>query len=123
MKWFQFCIRNYVNFEGRAARPEYWYFTLVASLIFVAVSVVDGMMGTFASRAGVGVLGLLVVLGLALPGLAAGARRLHDTGLSGWWQLLNLIPWIGWIVTVVLLARPGMKDGNRFGDPPSHSGD
>lgn len=123
MNWFIYCLRHYVTFEGRAARPEYWFFALGAFLSFVAVSLVDGAMGTFVGAAGMGMLGGLLMLALALPSLAAGARRLHDTGLSGWWQLLNLIPWIGWIVVIVLLARPGMSEANRFGAVPTHSAD
>jgi len=55
----------------------------------------------------------LVSLALALPSLAVGARRLHDINKSGWWQLLYLIPVIGWIVVIYWAAQPA-REPNRF---------
>ena len=47
--------------------------------------------------------------------LAAGARRLHDTGRSGWWQLLYLIPIIGFIVVIIFLAQDSQEGDNDWG--------
>uniref|UniRef100_UPI0013D3BED8 DUF805 domain-containing protein n=1 Tax=Escherichia coli TaxID=562 RepID=UPI0013D3BED8 len=71
---------------------EYWWFFLFSIL----VSLVAGAIGYVAST--------IVFLGLLLPSLAAATRRLHDTGKSGWWRLVGLIPVVGFIVLVVLLA-------------------
>lgn len=87
------CFSKYTDFEGRAKRPEFWWFvlfTLIASLILGVIS--DALSGIFS---------LLVLL----PSLAVGARRLHDIGKSGWWQLLWLIPVIGWIVLIYWCAQ------------------
>lgn len=84
---------GFSDFEGRAGRPDYWWFLL-------AVLVVTGA-ATALSEA----LGAAVSVVLSLPLAAVGARRLHDTGRSGWWQLLALAPF-GFIVVLTLMAQP-----------------
>ena len=59
----------------------------------------------------------LVTLALLLPLLAVGARRLHDSGKTGWWQLLVLIPLAGWLVLVIFFLVPSDPKKNRFGAP------
>ena len=60
------------------------------------------------------------LLGLALfvPSLAVGARRLHDTGKSGWLQLLHLIPILGTIVLIVFWIQDGNTGDNKYGSTP-----
>lgn len=89
------CLAKYADFEGRAGRAEYWWF-----LLFVVLA---GAAATLVAE----VLGAVVLLALLLPLLAAGARRLHDTGRSGWWQLLTLAPF-GGVVPLIMLAQPSM---------------
>ncbi len=123
MNWFLYCIRNYSRFTGRASRPEYWYLFLISLLIFFLLAAVDGLLGTFSMKVGVGLLSGLFLLGLLAPSLAVGTRRLHDTGKSGWWQLLNVVPYVGTLVLMVLLALRGGAESNRFGEPPTHDAD
>lgn len=66
---------------------------------------------------GIDILGIIVSLALFIPSLALGTRRLHDTGKSGWWQLLWIIPIIGWIVIIVFLAQETSPADNQFGAP------
>ena len=103
----QTCFSKYADFNGRAKRPEYWWFFLFLFLLGAAVSIVSE------------VLNAIISLATILPCLAAGARRLHDTNRSGWWQLLWIIPVIGWIVVIVFLAQEGETTDNRFGPVPS----
>jgi len=70
------CFAKYTDFNGRATRSEYWWFCL-AVLLGSAVTL------TIAGR-----LYVLFSLVTLLPMIAVGARRLHDTNRSGWWQLL-----------------------------------
>ncbi len=91
------CLTKYVDFKGRASRSEYWWFVLFIFLAYVGVGVVG-------SVAKAPALILVVPFALLLPQLAAGVRRLHDTGKSGWWYLICLIPYVGGIVVLVLLA-------------------
>jgi uncharacterized membrane protein YhaH (DUF805 family) len=120
MNWFLYSLRNFAKFEGRATRPEYWYFLLMTVLIFIILAVFDGILGTFRSSAGMGLLSGIFIVALAIPSLAVGTRRLHDIGRSGWWQLLNVVPYIGWLILVVLFTLRGQPASNRFGDVPTH---
>jgi uncharacterized membrane protein YhaH (DUF805 family) len=106
------CLGNYANFDGRARRPEYWWFFLFYVILAVLAGIIDS-----ALFGGIGVLGIIVFLALIVPSLAVGARRLHDTGKSGWLQLLGLIPCIGFIILIVLLVQPGNPGENSYGPP------
>ncbi len=105
-------LTNYAKFDGRARRSEYWWFVLFNILVSIVAGVVDQV---FISIIGFGFVGIIVSLGLLIPGLAVGARRLHDTDRSGWWLLLVLIPLIGAIILIIWLATEGTKGDNRFG--------
>lgn len=102
-------FRNYVNFNGRASRSEFWWWMLFALLFQLAAALLFGD----GSR-----LDMLATLAVALPSLAVGARRLHDTDRSGWWQLLCFLPIIGMIVLIVWWCRAGTPGENRFGPDP-----
>lgn len=107
-------IQNYANFRGRALRSEFWYFMLAFTLVFVVAAIIDeGALG------GYSVLETLVTLAAVVPTFAVGARRLHDTNRSGWWQLLQALPLIGIIVLIVWFASRGDVAENRFGPPPT----
>lgn len=98
------CFSKYAEFNGRASRSEYWWFMLFIVLGSVATSFINET------------LYLLFTLGTLLPSIAAAARRLHDTGRTGWLQLIVLIPLIGWLILIYFLAQPGEGE-NRFGAP------
>ncbi|MGE0225107.1 MAG: DUF805 domain-containing protein [Acetobacteraceae bacterium] len=101
---------NYANFTGRAPRSAYWYWTLFVVLGSVLASIVDSTAGSDA-----GLLNLVFSLGTLLPSIAVGARRLHDIDRSGWWQLISVIPVVGWIILLVWFCTPGTPGPNRFG--------
>ena len=106
---------KYAVFDGRATRPEFWWFVLFSFLVQLAGAMVDGFLlsGTLFGP------GTLLGLALFLPTITVTARRLHDTDLSGWWQLIAFVPAIGAIALIVLCCRRGTPDANRFGAPPS----
>jgi uncharacterized membrane protein YhaH (DUF805 family) len=104
------CVRDkYVDFNGRAGRPEFWWFALFCFLVAAAFGVLR-----------LETLGMLANLALLLPSLAVGARRLHDTGKSGWFQLVWLVPLIGWAIMVYWLAQPSVG-ANEYGNGPAHA--
>ncbi|MGG5807908.1 DUF805 domain-containing protein [Falsiroseomonas sp. CW058] len=107
------CLNNYVTLSGRARRSEFWYFFLFQMLMQFAAGVLDA-----AILGGSGAVGMLVSLGLLLPSIAVAVRRLHDTGRSGWWLLIALVPLIGWIVLVIFYVGRGEDGPNRFGADP-----
>lgn len=121
MNWFLIALKKYATFSGRAQRAEYWYFVLFYLLIFIVVSVVDGITGTFNDEAGMGLLGSLLALALLIPSIAVGVRRLHDTGRSGWWLLIALIPLIGAIVLLVFTIQDSEVGTNAYGPNPKVS--
>lgn len=101
-------FRNYANFNGRAARSEYWWFALFSFLVSAVLSVIDGS----------GMLPAVWSLVVLLPTLAVGARRLHDIDRSGWWLLIMLIPLIGLVVLIWFFVTRGNDGPNRFGADP-----
>lgn len=109
------CLSKYADFEGRADRPEYWWWALFVLAGWVILYVLMGRILGEDSGAGA-VSGGLFCLAAFSPGLAVGARRLHDTDRSGWWMLLLLVPIAGWLALLYFCAQPGTLGPNRFGD-------
>jgi uncharacterized membrane protein YhaH (DUF805 family) len=103
----QVCFSKYADFNGRAKRPEYWWFFLFLFLLGAVTGAISEALNG------------IVALATLVPSLAVGARRLHDTDRSGWWQLLWIIPIIGWIVVIIFLAEEGKTTDNQFGAIPS----
>lgn len=101
------CLKKYVDFNGRAGRPEYWWFVLAMVIASLVVSLVLGDM-----------VALLLHLALLLPSISAGARRMHDMGKSGWFLLVGLIPFVGWIIVIYWLAQPTVGP-NEYGEGPA----
>ncbi len=104
-------LSKYVTFSGRARRSEYWWFVLFTAIVYIVAGIIDAAAGTQ-------VIGLLVGLALLLPSLAVGVRRLHDTGRSGWWILIALIPLIGAIVLLVFSVQDSQPGSNNYGPSP-----
>ena len=107
-------FQNYVNFSGRAARSEFWFWTLFAILASVAGELIDLVL--FANS-DISPLQSLVGLALFLPGLAVSVRRLHDLDRTGWWLLL-MFTGIGIILLIVWDCMRGTAGPNRFGPDP-----
>jgi len=111
MDWYIAVLKKYAEFNGRARRKEFWFFTLFNMIAYVILGVIDTVTG-------IGVLTLVYSLGVLVPGLAVGARRLHDTGRSGWWLLIALIPLIGTIVLIVFFVLDSDPGDNAYGPNP-----
>ena len=106
------CLAKYVTWQGRASRSEFWFFFLFAVGSALVASIIDGILGT--NR----ILYMLVALGLFLPNLSVMVRRLHDTGRSGWWYWIALVPIVGAIVLIVWFATKGTTGDNEYGADP-----
>jgi uncharacterized membrane protein YhaH (DUF805 family) len=106
---------HYATFSGRSSRSAYWWFSLFNALVVVAALVADA-----ALRTG-GVFYALTLLGIVLPNLAITVRRLHDTGHSGWWLLVGVVPLVGPIVLLVITLR-GSEGPNQWGSGPDGRG-
>ena len=112
MEFFIRAYKNYANFSGRDTRQQYWMFVLFNFIIAVILMIIDSLIGT------AGLLSGIFSLVNILPSIAIATRRLHDIGKSGWWQLIVLVPIIGFIVLIIWLAKQGMEGANQFGDDP-----
>jgi uncharacterized membrane protein YhaH (DUF805 family) len=112
---------NYVTFSGRAARSEFWYWTLFVVLVTMAAGILDRGFFDFEEATTTGVFGPLVSLIFFLPGLAVSVRRLHDLDRSGWWMLL-VITVIGAILLIIWDCFKGTAGPNRFGPDPLGAG-
>ena len=88
------CLSKYAEFNGRASRSEFWWFALFVTLVGSALAMVHEVLSS------------IFLIAILLPLLAAGARRLHDTGRSGWWQLFLLVPVGGLVILGFLWAEP-----------------
>ena len=104
------CFKKFATFDGRAKKSEFWWFQLFCLIVELTGIIFDHLMGyEFFFE-------LVAYVIVLLPSLAVGARRLHDTGRSGWWQLLYLTI-IGIIVLIVWWVADGDKKKNKFGEP------
>lgn len=124
-------FKNYANFNGRSRRSEYW-FVVLANFIIMMVAYIIMFIPFLADVINYGeplessmftmviFCVLLMIYGLAVmvPSLAVGVRRLHDTGKSGWYMLMSLIPYIGSIILIVFMATDSQPGVNQYGPNP-----
>jgi len=104
--------KQYADFNGRASRSAYWYFVLFYVLIGVVLAIIDtfvvnpllGMNIAEVSQGGI--LQFVFALAILIPSIAIGVRRLHDTGKSGWWMLISLVPVIGLLALIFFFVQP-----------------
>ena len=102
-------VKNYVNFEGRASRPEYWWFVLAYFIVNVILRIIPKV-GT--------VLSGILALALLIPSIGVAVRRLHDINKSGWWYLLILVPIVGYIILILWFVKPSDNGENQYGERP-----
>jgi uncharacterized membrane protein YhaH (DUF805 family) len=112
MEWYLTVLKKYAVFSGRARRTEYWMFSLINFLIAFALVLVESAL------AGSTILYTIYALAVFIPGLAVSVRRLHDTGRSGWWFLILLVPLIGAIAFIVFMVQDSKEDKNDYGTNP-----
>jgi uncharacterized membrane protein YhaH (DUF805 family) len=105
MNWYLAVLKKYATFDGRARRKEYWMFFLFNFLATMVLSILSGFVSIL------GILSLVYGLGTLLPSIGAAIRRLHDTGHSGWWLLVPLVP-------IVFMVQAGTAGDNQYGSDP-----
>lgn len=110
MEYFIAAFTKYADFSGRASRKEYWMFILFYMIISIILSILDQITG-------MSVLSIIFIVVLFVPSISIATRRLHDTGRTGWWQLIVLIPFIGAIVLFVFLVQDS-HNNNVYGPNP-----
>ncbi|WP_060874781.1 DUF805 domain-containing protein [Myroides odoratus] len=105
INYYVFVLKNYANFNGRARRSEFWYFTLVNLIISFVLGFISGLLFDSA------LLGNIYSLAVLLPTIAVAIRRMHDINKSGWFILIP-------IYNIVLAATEGDKGDNAYGADP-----
>lgn len=113
MEYFIEAFRRFADFSGRATRKEYWMFVLFYTIFYLVLATLDAFLEIL-------FLEVVFYLVTVIPSISIAARRLHDTGRSGWWQLILFIPLIGLIVLIVFLAQ-GSHGENEYGPNPKMS--
>jgi uncharacterized membrane protein YhaH (DUF805 family) len=108
MNYYIGCLQKYAEFQGRARRKEYWFFVLFNFIFAVAASIIDNITG-------IGLLYTIYVLATLIPAIAAGVRRMHDVGKSGWFILIP-------IYNLVLALTEGDRGDNQYGPDPKAAG-
>jgi len=104
MKWFIKCLRNYATFSGRASRSEYWYFVLFNLIFGIAVEFISDMVR-------MPILYSIYAVGVLIPGIAVGVRRMHDVNKSAWFLLIPFY-------NLVLACTEGTRGANDYGMDP-----
>lgn len=105
LQYYVRAMKNYTKFDGRDSRKQYWMFFAINFAIACLIGWIPFV-------------GWIYALAVLCPGIGAGIRRLHDTGKSGWYMLISLIPCVGFIVLIVFLAQPGETEANMYGEVP-----
>ncbi len=110
-------LKKYADFKGRAGRLEFWGFTLINAPLLFLLAMSDIAL-FYGNDAGFPFLTVLYCLAIFLPALAVQVRRLHDTGRSGWWCLIGLVPLVGALMLLVFFAEAGDPAANAYGPDP-----
>ena len=112
MEWYLGVLKKYAVFDGRARRKEYWMFFLFNMVAAIILAIIDAVLWT------VPILYGLYFLAILCPAIGVTIRRLHDTGKSGWWVFIGLVPIIGGLWLLYLMVIDGNPGDNQYGPSP-----
>ncbi len=107
--WKTVVFERYAKFDGRARRPEFWFFFLALFIVGIGFNLLMLVSSIFF------IVYVVWALAMLIPNIAVGVRRLHDTGRTGWWLLISLIPFVGFIVLLVFLVTDSTPSDNQYG--------
>ena len=113
MNYFLDGVKRYVDFSGRARRKEFWMYFLFYTIFYIVATFIEEATGN-------PFITLIYALALALPTISIATRRLHDIGRTGWWQLLGVIPLLGFIVLIIFYVQDSKPD-NKFCPNPKEA--
>ena len=102
---------DYFRFNGLATRSEFWGVAVVGMAAMIALALVLGFIsgsgGPGSAGEAFGAIGLLIaIVGGAWLSIATCIRRCRDAGINLWWTLGTIVPYIGWVVFIVLGCLP-----------------
>lgn len=130
MEWMLLPLKRYADFSGRSRRKEYWMFALGIFLVFglsalLLVFSIDFRPNAVGNEPSGGLIALMVIFGLGylailIPSIAVQVRRFHDQDKSGWFVLLNFVPYVGGFIVFAFMCIEGTRGPNRFGPDPKN---
>jgi len=113
-------LDKYTEFNGRSTRKEFWYFWLfnwlISFILFFILGLISFLIGIKTNV--LQPVSYLYSLAVFIPTFAVIVRRLHDIGKSGWWCLINFIPFIGLVWFIVLMCTDSKPGENKYGLNP-----
>lgn len=121
MNWAFLPFKRYADFSGRSRRKEYWSFNLMYSIVYsIFVFVIYGLDPDFENGLTMvfSFLFLIFALGSLIPALAVFVRRMHDTGRSGWYYFMSLIPFVGSVILFIYTIEDSQRGENQYGPNP-----
>jgi uncharacterized membrane protein YhaH (DUF805 family) len=121
MNYFIDGLKHYAYFDGRATRKQFWLYYLWLIIFAIATSVFDVLLGTDDLIGDSGLISGIFLLATLLPTLGLKIRRLHDTGRSGYWILLNILFVIGSVILLIMLCKRSDPGPNKYGPPAGYT--
>ena len=127
MEYMLMPLVRYFDFSGRSRRKEYWMFALlnlIIMTIFVTILLTLGYsLDPYAATGGAAMWLVMAVLGIyslliLIPSIAVQVRRFHDQDKSGWFVLINFVPYIGALIVLVFMLLEGTRGPNKYGPDP-----
>jgi len=123
MEWYLGVLKKYAVFDGRARRKEYWMFLLFHMIVVIGLLIVNAIIMSSVSESTLAQVAVVLpitvyMLGVLCPALGVTIRRLHDTGKSGWWIFISLVPVIGGLWFLYLMVIDGTPGDNQYGPSP-----
>lgn len=112
---------DFANFSGRLRRRDYWMFVLPVAIVFAVLWVLFHYAmscGRSTSSDVIVLLGHIILIVILIPLMSSTVRRLHDTGKSGLFALIAVVPFVGLPAVLVLGALPGVVGANKYGADP-----
>lgn len=110
---------NMFDFRTRAARAEYWWFQIIVIVAFSPVLLDVVNEGFFYIVEPVLYAYTIAVFTVLFCLVSLTVRRFHDLNMSGWWYLLNFIPYAGHLIIIAFMLMKGTDGPNQYGPPPS----
>lgn len=114
MNWYSLVIKNYINFNGRARRKEYWMYFLFNTLFLVITIIIDSILKLNFTNKPYGLFYSIYSLATLLPSISVAVRRMHDVGKSGWFLLIP-------IYNLILAVTEGDSQSNEYGNNPKNN--
>lgn len=118
MKYYLKVFKDCLDFQGRASQSEFWFFFLFNILFSISAKLLDSILDLEIQTFRYGPIYQIYTLIVLFPGIAVTVRRLHDTGRSGWFIFIVLIPFIGIIWLIYVLAGESHPGMNQYGEKP-----